>query len=1140
MNPVARLLRAPLARPLRLSGFCFAIILGGTSPTLHSQTLPAEETESLVVLSPFNVTATQDAGYQSEVTLSGAGLRVSIDEIASSVSVITAKFLEDTASRDLRDALVYQTGMEVGGFGGNFAGSTNEPRLTNNVSTRVRGLAAAELTRNFFRSAIPNDSYNTARVDINRGANALLFGVGSPAGIVNYSTVEARLEKSARRIGVTVDNFGSVRSTYDANQVLVPDTVAFRLVGLNDEREYKQKPAYNNDRRLYGSLVARIPALEKGAFAGTRITASAESGWIDANNPRNLTPQDHLSGWFEETVPPQWVAAGIGPKGSWDPARPFAAGPVTDRGLGVARFINRSPVAIFVDPTSNVVQDPNGTFNGQTILGRPWVSNNVRFPNGTTGAAVMVASRSFEFSFQNQSIPLPDGEFYIGPRIQNPAVFDFHNLMLDGPNKNERASFRDHSVALEQLLFRRQAGIELAVNTSRFTESTRSLLPIATQWLAIDANTHTWDGTPNPNFGRVMTGQPGTATYETLGYDTVRLKAFAELDFARNADLRWGRILGRHTISGLYQDETTKRENRSGAYASTAQVWTNGNNQSRQSDLGKTLVTVNYLTPSAVNLTNPAQLDIRGIQANRLDLPAILNGQGVFLARVPPATAANAGLPQHQPFYESVEFLRADRELTNMAANAVKSRRKIESNALAIQSRLFDDILLATYGFRQENIAVTQVVAPIIPNGEGYRLVDDPSYDFGSASAVRQVFKDTPTAWSVVVKVPEGLRRAVPTVSSLNLFYGRSENFDPPESTARNVFGQELPPPRGVTTELGGNLRLLNDRLSVRFTRYKTNQEGSFNSGLTSIINNIVQQHIFAFQSVQSGFNIDSDGDGFPDGYVAPPQQLLDLYQVRVDGGSISQVPASAIDTSDFVARGTELELFWAEAPGWSLGMNVSRQQSTRLNSGVALQQFIFETPAANGQPLFVNWNTPAAQNIFLTVSRIPDGTGALSGRMRGIQQSLSRIVNSDGAPATELREWRGNAFASYDFGSGPLRDFGIGGAVRYQSKVAIGLPVATFRVDGSRAEGAPQPGDFRAFDVENPFFGPAETNVDAWFTYRRKLFGERIQARLQLNVRNLINGGGTIPVGTQPTGEVAVVRIGEPTTYTLSARFEF
>jgi len=28
--------------------------------------------------------------------------------------------------------------------------------------------------------------------------------------------------------------------------------------------------------------------------------------------------------------------------------------------------------------------------------------------------------------------------------------------------------------------------------------------------------------------------------------------------------------------------------------------------------------------------------------------------------------------------------------------------------------------------------------------------------------------------------------------------------------------------------------------------------------------------------------------------------------------------------------------------------------------------------------------------------------------------------------------------------------------------------------------------------------------------------------------------------VGTQPTGEVAVVRIGQPTTYTLSARFEF
>jgi len=1127
-------------------------ILGSPSAlVVHAQqnSVPASSTavdpttadESVVELSPFKIDATQDAGYQSKIALSGAGLRVSIDDIASAVSVITPKFLEDTASRDLRDALVYQVGIEVGGFGGNYAGSTSERALTNNVATRVRGLAEADLTRGFFRSAIPNDSYNTERVDINRGANALLFGVGSPAGIINYTTVEASLTANDRRVSVSADNFGSIRTTLDVNQVLIPDVMAFRLAGLNDDRKYKQEPAFNHDKRLYGSLVTKIPAFERGIFSGTRIMLSGETGKIDANNPRNLTPQDHLSNWFEETVHPTRAAANIPPKGRWNPSVPFAAGPVTNLGLGVARLTNRSPVAIFTDPTSNIARDPNGTVNGQPVLGRPWVSNNVRFPNGSTGAAVMIASRSLEFSFQNQTITLPDGEFYIGPRIMNPEIFDFHNRMLDGPNKSEVSDLRDFTVAVEQLLFNRRAGVELALNSSGYEEVMQSLLPIATQWLAIDANTHTWDGTPNPNFGRVMTGQPGGASYVKAGIDTFRAKAFFEFDFTdKDTKSRWRRLLGTHTVSGLYQHETNESDRRNGALASTTQFWENGTNQDRQAELGKTLVTLNYLTPSAVNLTNPAQLDIQGIQVNRMDLPRILNGQGVFLARLPPATAANSALPQHQVKYQSVDFLQADDELTNLAASAQKTRRIIESQALSMQSSFLDGHLIATYGFRKEKVTTRQVAAPLVTNGENYRLVNDPSYSFGSSLASRQSFESTPTAWSVVAKLPENLRRRVNTVSSFNLFYGESENFDPPEGTAVNVFGQQLLPPRGLSTDYGVNFRLFDDRLAFRITRYKTNQEGSFNGTLSGIINSIVEQHVLAFQSVRSGFNPDTNGDGFPDGYIAPPQQILDLYQVRVNGGTISRLQSAALDTSDFVAEGTELEAFWSPNRRFSLGFNVSRQESTRENTGEAVRRFIFETPAANGRPLVENWNTPEAQRTYLTISTIPDGTGALSGRMRGILQTYFRAANSDGAPATELREWRANAFASYEFDSGRLKDFGVGGAVRYQSEVAIGLPIATYRVDGSLAVGAAQPGDFRTYDVTKPFFGPTETNYDLWFSYRRPLFKDRIKAKFQLNIRNVLADDDIIPIGTQPTGEVAVVRIGEPATYTLSARFDF
>ena len=51
----------------------------------------------------------------------------------------------------------------------------------------MRGLASADNTRDFFVTDIPWDSYNVDRIDIQRGPGSILFGLGSPAGIVNAS-----------------------------------------------------------------------------------------------------------------------------------------------------------------------------------------------------------------------------------------------------------------------------------------------------------------------------------------------------------------------------------------------------------------------------------------------------------------------------------------------------------------------------------------------------------------------------------------------------------------------------------------------------------------------------------------------------------------------------------------------------------------------------------------------------------------------------------------------------------------------------------------------------------------------------------------------------------------------------------------
>jgi hypothetical protein len=47
----------------------------------------------------------------------------------------------------------------------------------------------------------------------------------------------------------------------------------------------------------------------------------------------------------------------------------------------------------------------------------------------------------------------------------------------------------------------------------------------------------------------------------------------------------------------------------------------------------------------------------------------------------------------------------------------------------------------------------------------------------------------------------------------------------------------------------------------------------------------------------------------------------------------------------------------------------------------------------------------------------------------------------ANGSPVQELRRWRFNVVTNYDFRGERLKGFSIGGAARWQDRVAIGFP---------------------------------------------------------------------------------------------------
>jgi len=294
-----------------------------TAPTGSSSGTPSaspnglNEEGDVIQLSPFVVSADEDQGYSAKATLAGTRIRTELKDVGSSISVITQKFLQDTNSTKAAELLVYTPNTEVAGQGGNYLGKGDGQVLTGistnlNPSTRVRGLTEADNARDFFLTDIPWDSYNVGRVDLQRGPNSILFGIGSPGGIMNASINTASFRDSYKAT-INFGSFGSQRYTLDFNKVLIPRQLAIRVSALDDETKYRQEPAFRDDKRIYAAGRWDPSFLNKGSVH-TSFRVSYEKGKIDANMPRNTPPLDAITQWFSKIDPSK-------------PAKPTYAGP---------------------------------------------------------------------------------------------------------------------------------------------------------------------------------------------------------------------------------------------------------------------------------------------------------------------------------------------------------------------------------------------------------------------------------------------------------------------------------------------------------------------------------------------------------------------------------------------------------------------------------------------------------------------------------------------------------------------------------------------------------------------------------------------------------------------------------------------
>ncbi|HEU5081210.1 MAG TPA: TonB-dependent receptor plug domain-containing protein [Opitutaceae bacterium] len=871
--------------PIHLRLFTTAALFAAGYSSAAAQTAPTPSTpastseDESIVLSPFVIEASEDTGYQATTTLAGTRVRTDLRDVASSISVVTSKFLSDTGARNQQDLLVYTTNTEVGGLGGNFGGlgsgngvKENSALLRPNQNTRVRGLDSADSTRDYFLTDIPWDSYNVDRVDLQRGPNSILFGVGSPAGIVNTQTITAELRKNSGKVESRIDNFGSLRESLDANYVILKDVLALRIAAMDDQAQYRQDPAYNHDKRVFGTI--KFDPKLFGDSAHTSIRANYERGNIKANRPRALAPYDAITPYFySKSTNPNDSSEPVINRGSYDPwnyqatanngssadgPRDMVGGaavwsPWTSGGM--ARLGSSDPVFWFNANAENayiIQQSKPSTSWGisktgsvdKAIDGIPF-ANSVGINN--YNQYTINASR------RAQALGLPDPfpgatkNYYKDKTLTDSSIFDFYNKLIDGPNKQELEGFTAYSLNVSQSFLNNRLAFEFAYDRQSYHNSQETNYGDAPT-ISIDIRSnvtegpdvYSWGGVANPDYGRAYVGNSGhygnTESFNKR--EDFRVTGFGEIratDFLQKSLLT--DILGRHLFNAVYSSDTRRQDNRSFLRYGTDANWATYNNESANITQGFRQVDwVTYLSPSLASRTSASGANISNISAiqspsgqttvrffdshwvpstNPAD-PTYVDPSATWSN---PWTASDSTQSENPANYGGwktmpVTILNADKgDRDQLYFEGSKVKNTIRSTGITWQGYLWDDTIVPVIGYRKDKVKTYSATGKADSNG----VVDQ---DFAYSDDISDESEGVSHSAGVVLHTPRFIQKRLPWGSDISLTYDQSSNFRAENRV--DFSGTRIPNSRGKTKEYGIVVSALDGRVSLKTTFYKT------------------------------------------------------------------------------------------------------------------------------------------------------------------------------------------------------------------------------------------------------------------------------------------------------------------------------
>src|SRR5262249_46883253 len=159
-----------------------------------------------VQLSPFEVTTTKDIGYAASTAMSATRTNEKLENLPNSISVLTSDLLSDIAANNFLDAVEFMPGAENIINDQGTRGAPQGTRSGNQI--QFRGLQTFRQLRDGFVWYVPQDSFNTERIEVSRGPAGLAYGDVDTGGIINIGTKRAH-HQDAYSAQTRYDTFGT-------------------------------------------------------------------------------------------------------------------------------------------------------------------------------------------------------------------------------------------------------------------------------------------------------------------------------------------------------------------------------------------------------------------------------------------------------------------------------------------------------------------------------------------------------------------------------------------------------------------------------------------------------------------------------------------------------------------------------------------------------------------------------------------------------------------------------------------------------------------------------------------------------------------------------------------------------------------